>query len=162
MTTPPMFCPSCEDELIATPSRHGLVWLCRSCRSGAATLPILRQVAPRAFVNHLWQAALHDGRVSSVLCPSCTQLFTTFRGSPVSVEPYLEVCTRCYWVWLGPASLSSLSQLGASPTAVQRAEKRGEAYVLPESEASPALARESLRWLAGGIIHSTLKNEDHS
>ena len=53
MTTPPMFCPPCEAEIIATPSRHGLVWLCRSCRSGAATLPILRQVAPHAFVNHL-------------------------------------------------------------------------------------------------------------
>lgn len=39
MTTSRMFCPSCEAELIATPSRHGLVWLCRSCRSGAGAHP---------------------------------------------------------------------------------------------------------------------------
>jgi Zn-finger nucleic acid-binding protein len=111
MSDQPMLCPSCRSELAPTAGRHGIVWLCATCRGGAATLPILRQVAPRDFVNQLWQAALQNGRPSSQLCPSCTQPFTTFEKSRARVEPHLEVCTRCYWVWLSSASLKQLSQI---------------------------------------------------
>ena len=152
MTTPRMSCPSCTAKLIARQSRHGLVWFCRNCRSGAATLPVLRQVAPRDFVNHLWQAALHDGRVSPTRCPACQQPFTTFHGSQAYVEPQLEVCTRCHWVWLSPMSLSLLSQLREPPIAVQRREERRTVSSLRGRRLSPAQARESLSWLAGEVI----------
>lgn len=105
-----MPCPSCGASLEATRSRHGLVWLCRSCGSCAATLPVLRRAAPRGFVNQLWQAALRDGRSSPSSCPSCTQPFTTFDRSRARVEPRLEVCTRCYWVW-SPTSWAPLAQI---------------------------------------------------
>ena len=143
MTALSMTCPSCTAKLIARQSKHGLIWFCRSCSSGAATLPVLRQVAPPDFVNHLWQAALHDGRASSTRCPACRQPFTTFRGSQAYVEPYLEVCMRCYWVWLSPISLAALSQLREPPTAIQGLEERS---------LSPVQARESLSWLAGEVI----------
>ena len=146
-----MSCPACTAQLIARQSRHGLVWFCHSCRSGAATLPVLRQVAPHDFVNQLWQAALHNGRVSSTHCPACKQPFTTFRGSQAYVEPYLEVCTRCYWVWLSPTSLSMLSQLREPPTTIQRIQERRQTPAL-RGRRSPAQARESLSWLAGEVI----------
>ena len=104
-----MPCPTCGAALQPTKGRHGIVWLCRACHAGAATLPILRQVAPREFVNQVWQAALQNGVPSARQCPSCTQPFTTFRGSNARIEPDLEVCTRCYWVWLSSASLKLLS-----------------------------------------------------
>lgn len=85
------------------------MWVCRGCHSGAVTLPILRRVAPRQFVNQVWQAALKNGRVSATRCPSCTQPFTTFIDSAATVEPRLEVCTRCHWVWLSPTSMAALS-----------------------------------------------------
>src|SRR5262245_49106517 len=105
-----MRCPGCGAELEPTAGRHGIVWLCRVCRAGAATLPILRHVAPRDFVNQVWQAALQNGVPSAQICPSCTQPFTTFTGSRARIEPPLEVCTRCYWVWLSSAALELISQ----------------------------------------------------
>ena len=111
----PLPCPLCRGFLEPTTGRHGLVWLCRACRAGAATLPILRQVAPRAFVNRLWQAALHNGRTSALVCPSCAQPFTEFVGAGAAVDLRLVVCVRCFWVWLGPKELSSLS--AAAPAA---------------------------------------------
>ena len=152
-----MPCPACDTALEPTPSKHGIVWLCNHCRSGAATLPVLRQVAPRAFVQHLWQAALHDGLPSPKICPSCTQPFTTFSGSRVTLEPNLEVCVRCYWVWLGPASLSALSQLGEPPSAARRIEKIAATAALTETTKAMAEARGTLAWLAGRVILSLLR-----
>ena len=106
----PLACPCCRRLLEPTTGRHGLVWLCRSCRAGAATLPVLRQVAPRTFVNHLWQTALHGGRVSTLRCPSCAQPFTELVGpGDGTTARQLEVCVGCFWVWLGPGTLSQLS-----------------------------------------------------
>lgn len=99
-------CPVCGDLLDRGAGRQGLVWICQSCRAGAVTLPILRKHAPRPFVNALWQAALHHGRPSPLVCPACTQPFTrvatTFGGR-------IEVCVRCYWVWLDSDVLDQLA-----------------------------------------------------
>ena len=102
-------CPLCRESLEPTQSHHGLVWVCRACRAGAVTLPILRQVASRPFVNQLWQAALHHGRPSTVVCPACRLPFTEFMGMSAAVNPQLKVCVRCFWVWLYPGALSTLS-----------------------------------------------------
>jgi hypothetical protein len=151
-----MPCPLCEGELEPASRRHGIVWLCRSCRAGAATLPILRQVAPREFVNHLWQAALQDGIESPRRCPSCTQPFTCFSGSRVEVEPRLEVCTRCFWVWLHPASLVRLAPIlapsGAALLATRLASHSTASTLAPgQGEASRALCR-----LAAGVVLDAL------
>jgi hypothetical protein len=49
----PLPCPLCRKALEPATGWHGLVWVCRACRAGAATLPILHQVAPRPLVNQL-------------------------------------------------------------------------------------------------------------
>jgi hypothetical protein len=135
-------CPLCGGLLEPTRGRHGLVWLCRTCEAGAATLPILRQVAPRAFVNHLWQAALHAGRASALVCPSCARPFTEFVGAGAGMDPQqLEVCLRCFWVWLSRRTLSALSARAAAPGAlVERTALRGSARAGGE-RAKPAVRR---------------------
>jgi hypothetical protein len=65
-----LYCPLCRAFLEPTKRPHGLVWICRTCRAGAVTLPILRQVALRLFVNELWQAARDNGHPSLVRCPA--------------------------------------------------------------------------------------------
>lgn len=108
-------CPVCGELLDRGAGRQGLVWICQDCRAGAVTLPILRRHAPRPFVNALWQAALHHGRPSALVCPACTQPFidvaTTFGGR-------IQVCVRCYWVWLDS---DALDQLATDTTALPAA-----------------------------------------
>jgi hypothetical protein len=147
----PLPCPLCRESLEPTKGRHGLVWVCRACRAGAATLPILRQVASRSFVNHLWQAALHNGRTSAVVCPACTQPFTEFAGASAAVTPQLKVCVRCFWVWLSPEALSSraaaaplLPALGQAHAVVQEA--------APGESAAAVEARQVLSSLGAGVL----------
>jgi hypothetical protein len=129
----PLPCPLCREPLEPTPGRHGLVWVCRACRAGAATLPILRQVASRPFVNQLWQAALHNGRTSAVVCPACTQPFTEFGGASAAVNSQLKVCIRCFWVWLNPEALSSTSAVAPRPPAFAQARALVEEAAVGES-----------------------------
>ncbi|MCC6847216.1 MAG: hypothetical protein IT294_01855 [Deltaproteobacteria bacterium] len=112
-------CPRCGDALARGAGREGLVWICRACRGGAVTLPILRRFAPRPFVNGLWQTALHHGRSSSLHCPACRHHFTEVASV---VRRHILACVRCYWVWL---DCEALGALGA-PTV-------GAALVLPRS-----------------------------
>lgn len=146
-------CPTCGGYLERAQSRHGLVWLCRACRAGAVTLPVLRQVAPRTFVNELWQAALHDGRKSRFVCPACAQPFTEFRRA--AVHPQIKVCVRCFWVWFSPELVAVLA---ATPRALAG----------PPSGAAPAAGAEARRVLGslgagvllGAIERRPRKNPD--
>jgi len=74
------------------------------------TLPILRQVAPRAFVNQLWQAALHDGRPSAHACPACGQPLTALACRGDAPEARIKACVRCFWVWFGAETLAAFSE----------------------------------------------------
>ncbi len=99
-------CPLCRGSLERAKGRHGLVWLCRDCRAGAVTLPVLRRVAPRGFINDAWQTALRCGRRSRLVCPACAEPFVE-----VSVggdDPRIKACVRCFWVWLNPEALSTM------------------------------------------------------
>jgi hypothetical protein len=82
-------------------------------------LPVLRQVAPRAFVNQLWREALQSGRRSRLICPACTQPFKELVGGGYAAQ--IAVCVRCYWVWLGAELVSSLSTATLPPPARRRA-----------------------------------------
>ncbi len=144
-----MPCPLCQAELEPTPSKHGTVWLCRQCRAGAATLPILRKVAPRPFVNEVWRAALREGLASASICPSCTQPFTSLSGSPVDAQPELEVCTRCSWVWLNPKSLAMMSELREPSPPVLAMQRLAESSALREAALSHSEAKQYLHEVAG-------------
>jgi Zn-finger nucleic acid-binding protein len=102
-----MLCASCSGELQARRTDHGVVWLCGSCVAGATTVGVLRKVAPRSFINHLWQAGLTHGRPSTRRCPSCTQPLLELDGAQVELSPSLQLCCRCYLVWLDRSSLKA-------------------------------------------------------
>ena len=104
----PMRCARCAGPLAAQAGRHGLVWVCADCVAGATTLGVLRHVAPRAFINHLWQAARLHGEPSRKACPSCTQPLVELRPPKVEIEPALEVCCRCFLIWMERATLAAL------------------------------------------------------
>lgn len=103
----PLRCAACSGELRASRTDHGIVWLCASCVAGATTLGVLRKVSPRAFVNHLWQAAQAHGRRSPKRCPSCTQPLLDLDGSQVELSPPLLVCRHCFLVWLERRTLEA-------------------------------------------------------
>lgn len=104
-------CPLCGDLLTPRPSRFGQVRICTACMGGTTTLSVLKRVAPKEFINHLWQAAHHSGRASIKSCPSCRQPLLTL-GPEVSVEPEFDVCIRCYVVWFEQVTLEHLALVG--------------------------------------------------
>jgi len=100
-------CPTCSTYLERGQGRYGLVWICRHCRAGAVTLPVLRQAAPRRFVNEVWQAALRAGRAARQRCPGCTQALAVLSGHALGVQGRIKVCVRCHLVWLSSKALAS-------------------------------------------------------
>ncbi len=147
-------CPLCGDVLERGAGRQGLVWICRTCHGGAVTLPILRKVAPRGFVNALWQTALHRGRRSSLDCPACTQPFTEVASGGA---PGIRACVRCYWVWLDVDALDVLTAAGGSrelpgpprelqgPSTPGERPASGERHAMRAIEGRPKLAVEDRR-----------------
>jgi hypothetical protein len=104
----PMRCATCSGPLVSQPGRHGIVWVCGACVAGATTVGVLRHVAPKAFINHLWQAARLHGSLSAKACPSCTQPLLELRPPQVVIEPRLEVCCRCFLIWMERPTLLAL------------------------------------------------------
>ena len=109
----PMRCATCGGPLTSQPGRHGIVWVCGICVAGATTIGVLRHVAPKAFINHLWQAARLHGSLSRKICPSCTQPLIELRPPQVEIEPALDVCCRCFLIWMEKPALTALA--GAAP-----------------------------------------------
>jgi hypothetical protein len=108
-------CAGCGDYLERGAGRHGLVWFCRECRAGAVTLPVLRQIAPRTFVNRVWQAALHASRPSRQWCPACAHPFSELGRDPLWGAAPIKVCTRCHWVWFSADLLATFDR-GPAPS----------------------------------------------
>lgn len=100
-------CPLCGEALTPRPSRFGQVRICQACVGGTTTLSVLKRVAPKEFVNHLWQAAQRSGRPSVKKCPSCRRPLLRL-GPGVEIEPEIDVCIRCYVVWFEQAALEQL------------------------------------------------------
>jgi hypothetical protein len=111
----PMRCATCGGPLVSEPGRHGIVWVCGTCVAGATTIGVLRHVAPKAFINHLWQAARLHGSLSRKICPSCTQPLIELRPPQVEIEPALEVCCRCFLIWMEKPALTALAAVPQRP-----------------------------------------------
>jgi len=104
-------CPLCAARLTPRPSRFGQVRVCEACMGGTTTLSVLRRVAPKAFVDHLWQSAQRSGRPSVKSCPSCRQPLLSL-GPEIEIEPDFDVCIRCYVVWFEQVTLEHLTHIG--------------------------------------------------
>jgi hypothetical protein len=148
----PMRCASCSEELRPRRTEHGIVWLCGSCVAGATTLGVLRKVAPRPFINHLWQASQLHGRASAKRCPSCTQPLLDLDGTGVALSPSLLVCCRCLLVWLEKPSLEAFRlEKQRVRSAVREAEAHARVVAASEPERIAREARDSVLFaLAAG------------
>jgi hypothetical protein len=104
----PIRCALCSADLEPCHTDHGVVWICRPCEAGATTLGVLRQVAPRPCINHLWQAARTLGLPSAKSCPSCTQPLLELDAPSVESSPSFLVCCHCFLVWLERPALRAL------------------------------------------------------
>jgi hypothetical protein len=140
----PMRCPTCAGPLVSQPGRHGIVWVCGACVAGATTLGVLRHVAPKAFINHLWQAARLHGSLSAKACPSCTQPLLELRPPQVVIEPRLEVCCRCFLIWMERPTLETLRVQPGRPPA------------LGTGAGTPREAQDGQRALLGGAAGAIL------
>lgn len=139
-----MPCPLCSGPLESSRAPQGTVWICRSCAAGATTLGVIRKVAPRAFINHLWQAARSHGQESSCACPSCTQPLLEFDARDVAVEPTLKVCCRCFLVWLDCGALAALRLRPRARSATREAAARLQADALAQPKAVADEARSTV------------------
>jgi hypothetical protein len=121
------------------------------------TLPILRLVAPRTFVNQLWQAALHDGCDSRLVCPACTRPFTEFGGARGARNPQIKVCVRCFWVWFSPSLLASVAEVDPDRRAIAAAPKLIAGAGARTPAAAGADARRVLGSLGAGLLIGAIK-----
>lgn len=144
----PMRCPTCFGPLVSQPGRHGIVWVCGTCVAGATTIGVLRHVAPKAFINHLWQAARLHGSLSAKACPSCTQPLLELRPPQVVIEPALDVCTRCFLIWMERATLETLRVQPPRPAALPAPARLGAGASGEAAEGQRAL----LGGAAGAIL----------
>jgi hypothetical protein len=62
-------------------------------------------------VNSLWQAALHGGRASRLVCPACERPFTELASAGAGIDRRIMVCVRCFWVWLSSDLVGSSAAL---------------------------------------------------
>lgn len=134
---PEQRCPICRNDLEVVSSRHGIVLVCPQCKGGATTLAVLRRVAPRAVVNRLWQAAQKHGVPSSRQCPSCNNQLLEVLPPHATIEPGVDVCIPCFFVWLGPEALSRAAIAEPKP---ENAKRDALLQVALEAEASSELA----------------------
>jgi Zn-finger nucleic acid-binding protein len=145
-------CPQCRKPLEVRRSRFGLVRVCAECLGGTTTLSVLKRVAPREFINHLWQAAQRSGLPSEKPCPSCTQPLLELRPPDIVIEPRIDVCIRCYIVWFEHAALSRL-QLALPPDRFEQVVARAEAAAVAAAHRTDRASLDAaLGLIAQGIL----------
>jgi len=105
MDAPTHPCPICARPLETVRGKHGVFLACVDCQAGATTLPVLKKVAPREFVDHLWQMIQRHGEPSKRSCPSCARALLE-APAEVELEPRVDVCLPCYLVWLDATALA--------------------------------------------------------
>jgi hypothetical protein len=120
------------------------------------TLPILRRVAPRTFVNRLWQTALHAGRSSALVCPACAQPFTELDRVAGGGAPQITVCVRCFWVWLGSETIAALSAPALAPPALEAAEMLDRDTAGHSADVHAGEAHRALGALAAGVLRGVI------
>ncbi len=106
-------------------------------------------------MNQLWQAALHDGRASSLVCPACTRPFTDFTEGLTAANGRIKVCVRCFWVWLTLEPLSSVAAIDAPP-AIDERRVLGDEHADPGARPGAAEARRVLASLAAEELRCAL------
>ena len=92
-------CPNCNVKLSKAKGAVGVFWTCPSCAGRSATVDFLRRTISRETVNSLWNQAKTGEFVRNRSCPSCDALMSEVPVPGNSGTEYVDVCTRCRFVW---------------------------------------------------------------
>lgn len=95
-------CPKCATALARARSAVGVFWACTACRGRAVTMPVLRKVLDRDFLNALWQGARGARGVRRRPCPVCGRIMTDVPIAHGDYARWLDTCGPCQLVWFDP------------------------------------------------------------
>lgn len=155
-------CLNCNGKLTRTKVANFKFWRCEKCDGRSITISALRKRIPRNVVNDLWQSAKKAKQKGSRHCPSCNNRMKKVPAQGVDQSVYLDVCTRCQFVWLDPKEFESLPKL--SPQAIEAATRRKRNSIANdplEAEYGNETAGQWWHWLPGllgmPVEHSSSK-----
>ena len=124
-------CPNCDRELDRIQSEDGLFWSCRTCRSRAVGMGVLRRVVEKDYVNRAWKASAEGGATGRA-CPLCRRAMASVAPGPHDID----VCRSCQFMWF------DAGEYEAAPKPVRPAKK-----VLPQ-DALESIARKHAEAIA--------------
>jgi membrane associated rhomboid family serine protease len=108
-------CPKCQCRLSRVRNKLGVFWVCQKCGGRAVSVPLLRQVLTRDYVNRLW-AAVHEGRgTPGRLCPACERPMLEVAVWTAADAAKLDVCKICEFVWFDPSEFETAPSLPPPP-----------------------------------------------
>ena len=104
-------CPRDGTELALLRERGKVCHRCPHCCGYLITLPLLRRLLSRTFVNEVWNRAREGGNSEgNLLCPRCRQAMAAVRTPAKESTPEIEldVCSRCQHVWLDAGEIEAV------------------------------------------------------
>lgn len=136
-------CPNCQRRLVGVRHPQGVFWTCEACGGRAVTVPVLRRTHVRDYVNQVWAYARDEKGVRRRPCPACNLKMLDVPIVHGGTAHWLDVCTRCYFVWFDPREYEQAPALPASSTP-----EASDAELSPK--AREALAVETARRIGQG------------
>ena len=120
-------CPHCRKPLGRVKAPLGVFWQCSGCGGRAATLPLLRRLFAREYVNQIWEYARDGKGVPRRDCPACRGRMIDVPVVYRDLAHWLDVCTRCQLVWFDPREFEAAPEIPATvpEDAVLAPEARG-------------------------------------
>ena len=104
-------CPTCQTRLSRMKSAAGIFYICGSCGGRTVTVELLRKTVPNETINFLWQEAMASRGAPKRRCPSCSFLMNEVAVKSTSREVYLDVCTKCRFVWFDKSEYELIAQI---------------------------------------------------
>jgi membrane associated rhomboid family serine protease len=175
-------CPRCETPLGRVRGPQGVYWSCAGCGGRAVTLPLLRRLLVRPYINQIWQYAKDEKGVRRRPCPLCRQLMIDVPVVYGAAAHWIDVCTGCQLVWfdpreyeeapamaapagevLSPRAREALAKMEVKRVGEREAGEGGEIeawwHLLPallgapvETDVDPVRARPWATWTLAGLV----------
>jgi len=108
-------CPNCRNRLSRTQNKIGFYWVCPNCGGRAVSVPLLRRVLARDYVNSLWAAARDGEGTPGRRCPACDRRMLEVAVLTAGESIKLDVCKSCEFVWFDPSEFESAPACAPEP-----------------------------------------------
>ncbi len=112
-----MECPRDRQPLEALSLDHAVCFACPQCGGRAATVELLRRMAPRERLRELW-ALVRAGAAADAECPSCRKPMRLVALREAERVLQLDGCAGCHVIWFDAGELRALAPGAAGPAPV--------------------------------------------